>query len=428
MSMTTASPIAHPSPPTYRPLSVSDTKNGLALAYLLLASAPNLYLAPLCLVLFGGLAFLQMIGGGRVHNSPPYVLATFLFLVYMVLTGLVSGVGIGEILSPSAIRYDANVFYSFLPLFVLGTGAMKLSTLDVWIRASMFFGALAYLALDVVIGRGAFTSHNAMGGYYMVLVSYLFARSIDTGWWRNLPAIVVGLVMLWLSASRGSVLGLAGVLAIYVGWRMMPRLTLLGLALLPVVFFLALDFAYDFWVANKSIYLHSIGNFSEHADAVSDYGEALGSRSATVLHRAFFIYPMALDMFYQSPVFGLGFTRFDDYPMRVVELVPGVSVNFTAEVRHSDLHAHNSYLHVLAEGGLVGLTLLLAMIAQVFRAFRRHGDLFRLVAFTVGSLLVASFTEHRLTTPSQAAPAFVIVALLWAVRCTRRAEGAEVAA
>lgn len=405
---------------TPAPFSLSDGKNAFALLSLLFASAPNLYLAPLFVVLFAGLALVQMLAGGRVHNSPPWIPVTFVFLIYMVLTGIVSGVGLFQILSPSAIRYDANIFYSFLPLFVLGSGRLNLDRLDHWIRASVLFGAALYLVFRVGLEQTPFTSHNAMGGYYMVLVSYLLARYFDRGGRWDLLVIIVGVLMVWISASRGSLLGVLGVMAVYGGWRLVPRLTIVGLICVPVVFFLAMHFAHEVWVANKSIYVHSISDYGEHADAVSEYAEGLGGRSSTILHRVFFIYPMALDMFYQSPIFGLGFTRFDDYPMRIVELWPGVSVNLSPYVRHTDLHAHNSYLHVLAEGGIVGLLLLSGAIAQILRAFRREPDLFMAAAFTVGSLLVASFTEHRLTTPSQAAPAFVIVGLLWAVRCTRR--------
>ena len=403
-----------------RPVSLSSAKNLFALAYLPLAAAPNTYLAPLCVVLFGSLAFVQMMSGSKVHESPPWIIGTFVFLGYMIMTGLVSGLGVAQVFSPSAIRYDANIFYSFLPLFVLGTGAMSLERLDRWARASVVFGVLVYEAFMVALGTGPFTSHNAMGGYYMVLLSYLLARSFSAGWRANLVPLVLASGMLWISASRGSVLGVVGVLAVYAGLRLVPRLTLVALLLVPVVFFAAIDFAYDFWVANSGVYVHNIVHYSEHADTVTEYGGALGDRSATILHRFFFIYPMALDMFYQSPTFGLGFTRFDDYPMRVVEVLPGLRMNVTDAVRHSDLHAHNSYLHVMAEGGLVGLALLAAMLAQVLRAFKGNDVVFLPAAFVVGSLLVASFTEHRLTTPSQAAPAFVIVGLLWAVRCTRR--------
>jgi O-antigen ligase len=63
----------------------------------------------------------------------------------------------------------------------------------------------------------------------------------------------------------------------------------------------------------------------------------------------------ALYDFSLSPIVGIGFGRYNDL-MRQFEGVPGlVDVAVKGEIRNNSATAHNSYLHFLAEGGLVGL-------------------------------------------------------------------------
>ena len=58
--------------------------------------------------------------------------------------------------------------------------------------------------------------------------------------------------------------------------------------------------------------------------------------------------------FRHSPIFGLGFGSFDDQIPSVVDYF-GLFGQASGAVRnHTDSHAHNSYLNLLAELGIVG--------------------------------------------------------------------------
>jgi O-antigen ligase len=82
-------------------------------------------------------------------------------------------------------------------------------------------------------------------------------------------------------------------------------------------------------------------------------------------------------------------------------------------IQHSDSHAHNSYLHFLAELGVVGLGLFLGLWylvinknLRVFQLLKKKGDssysyiLSLVAAASVIDLMVLSFTEHYMAAPT----------------------------
>jgi O-antigen ligase len=98
-------------------------------------------------------------------------------------------------------------------------------------------------------------------------------------------------------------------------------------------------------------------------------------------------WPKAWEDFRSAPVFGIGFGRYND--------------ERTADgwiVRNDDKTAHNSYLHWMAEGGVVGLAVMAAFWALVFRETWRLPDGFWRDAGLSGIVFQAliSVTEHYL--------------------------------
>jgi O-antigen ligase len=69
------------------------------------------------------------------------------------------------------------------------------------------------------------------------------------------------------------------------------------------------------------------------------------------------IWSMAWEDFADSPVIGIGYGRFNDVVAQSWGIKGIVWVATRAKIMNDDFHAHNSYLHFLAEGGLVGLFL-----------------------------------------------------------------------
>jgi O-antigen ligase len=231
-------------------------------------------------------------------------------------------------------------------------------------------------------------------------------------------AIAIGTLAVILTDSRGSIVAILAAVSFDWFGRRWPRLAL-GLLLVFIAGLLAgLVAAYLLWQDMGAPVVYDYSDFFSISDQLPTGAFALGERPGTILHRLLILYPMAFDLFLQSPLVGIGFTRFDDFPVQLTG-IPGVVAFNTATPIHSNLHAHNSFLHVAAENGIVGLVLLFLFIRAIYQAFKSR-DLHSPVAIVLGSLLFASLTEHRLTTPSQAAPAFIIVGLLWTCQRGRR--------
>jgi O-antigen ligase len=151
--------------------------------------------------------------------------------------------------------------------------------------------------------------------------------------------------------------------------------------------------------------------------ATLEMSEDVETKNMNILLRVFYTFPRAYYLFQHSPVFGTGVGSFDDQPYQFQEIVPYVAYNAQPQKTHSDNHAHHSYLHILAEQGIIGLLVFLFFWFYLFLYLLRlkHKPMIRdflLVAFF--TITFASFTEHRITTPSMMLPFTIPLGLLFA--------------
>ena len=80
-------------------------------------------------------------------------------------------------------------------------------------------------------------------------------------------------------------------------------------------------------------------------------------------------------------------------------------------------HAHNSYLHILAELGFLGLILIFCILCEVNSMIKKLPNYERLLLTScLFAMIISSFTEHRLTTPSQALPFYFLLSLFYGKR------------
>ena len=61
----------------------------------------------------------------------------------------------------------------------------------------------------------------------------------------------------------------------------------------------------------------------------------------------------------QSPLLGIGAFRFNDFLPHLHQVIPGITVASSDFPSTTTMTAHNSYFHVLAEGGLIGMAIYL---------------------------------------------------------------------
>ena len=308
-------------------------------------------------------------------------------------------------------RRDGNYFVSFAPLLLLCRVRCELDMQKilrgfVLCSAAGCLVALAAWRVGLLSHSGPvfpmfFYAHNAAGGFLAIACGFAIAL-LRRHWGWGICAAVLA-VGLFLSDSRGSIIGLAGGLVMT---YLVPRqLVWAAVVVLVIASTYILYLGYD-ESRGRVDYLEATS-----FDASS---ELIGSgRSDTIAGRMYGIWPQAVQVWLQSPFVGTGFGSFNDIP-RSYDGRPGLLAWSNGPVIQSDGHAHHSYVHILAEMGVVGL-LLFCWLLQTLHRFASRYDAdasVRLALLTAfWTLVLASFTEHRIVTPSNMLPFTLVCGL-----------------
>jgi O-antigen ligase len=329
-------------------------------------------------------------------------------------------------------RRDGNFFVTMTPLLFLSSTIFFVNldrTLRWFVYVSTFANAAvlaAWLATGgIALFRGQigyepytpiyhflFIAHNAAGGFLAMLSAYSVAMLFER---RNLltaSIVAVNLAALFLTSSRGSMLGLAiaVVLVVFAG-RFRDKFYPVVIPALAINLLIVL-YIYSNSDINYIIYRQAL---LTRVVATLDPGIAgyLDDNASIRLETS---WPLAMHAFFQSPIVGIGFGAFDDLPWNFWGW-PGVfAFNSPEWFWHTDAHAHHTFLHVMAEMGAVGLVLLLWFLNRLHAFLQTlESPMVRralLLGFWVS--VVSSFTEHRLFTPSQMLPFVIMVGLAFA--------------
>ncbi len=330
--------------------------------------------------------------------------------VFYVLSALLSGLPVKEILSFDFFRRDGNFYISYLPFLILPFVHVRVDLLK-YAKIFLYFQTTVtvVLILSVLVGRPIggfdtsqgyvyhflFVAHNAAGGYYLVVTCLAFAM-----YWferRNVVHLfifIINLLALFMSGSRGSQIGL---IAIPVGmyYHRKALIPLLKIAFNAFLIFLSaiVIYCYTLWLeADK--------------DPNAIKFDFPIERSHTLKVRILDLWPRALDNFLSSPFVGIGFTRFDDVPQQNLMVAPLVTLNISERYVHTDSHAHNTFLHIMAETGSIGLLLFILILQSMYLSSKQE-PVYALRIFLIVALwaiILTGFTEHRLVTPSQMLP------------------------
>ncbi len=330
-------------------------------------------------------------------------------------------------LSPDFYRRDGNMFISLAPLIAIpllrtNWGFARLFKWWVIFAAGVNAICLALFLKGVSIFADRidgtysflFEAHNAAGGFLGLVT--LGAAVLA---WRERSIFFAGLALvsfygLHVSDSRGSMLAL---------FAAVP-LTLMNKPKIAVTLIVASQLLMVAAIWKKVDFVNTDPNKLN--------GSALGmlnssaERSSTLEDRLFRLFPIAMNLWLESPIVGTGFGSFNDRPYAMNGIPHVFSVNTSAGVVFNASHAHHSFLHVLAEQGLVGFILLIGMLVAIYRlGDSLPNDTTRLfLTMTFWYMILCSLTEHRLVTPSQAIPWFTLIGLAYAdmrTRCLREA-------
>ena len=257
---------------------------------------------------------------------------------------------------------------------------------------------------------GWFRAHNTAGGVYAIaaVLALAFLQEGGLRWkerwfrWGLFLACLGGLAQTY---SRGAYFGFVAGAAVVFPLRKLRQDFRIGLMLVVAALLMVLT--------NNSL----IGRIDTVTDAY------YGNNAERIV-----LWKEALHDFADSPLIGMGYGRYNDVGLQYWGAKGIVWVAVRGRIVNSDNHAHNSYLHFLAEGGLIGLVITLLVWWAAWKElsfFMTHlprSKLYWLERGATGGLVVAlvqAMTEHMI---GRGSVMLVVDALIGLTLATARME------
>jgi len=258
--------------------------------------------------------------------------------------------------STLALNRSAYFFLRFvqyiLVYFIVADSIKELNTRDnlmtiLWLSTLFIciYGLVQYYIIDLLKATGPLSPNHAHIGIYLLFLFFIFAgyiRSCRKFIGKFLFAIILPLMVyvLFLSASRAAILGLFfGVFAALI-FSKKPLLLLLAFVFIVIGIYIGSGFLAD--LKNTGL---SSAQFQNMEEDLSTLGRLLIWAG---IYKFFVANPFAL-------VFGVGLGGFE---RAVLPYVPYMK---------SANGAHNNYLHILTEAGIVGLIIFLYIMFRLLR-------------------------------------------------------------
>ncbi len=301
---------------------------------------------------------------------------------------LFGGISLGDLTTPGYYQEEGRIFLYYLPLAyflvavahrdalrALTKGLHLLSYLAgallvVWLVFSPRMLSIG-LAQDFV---GLTTSHTGAGNVFGALAVFLVLSGLSTGNRRLIVAGVIAALAMFGSASRQAIVALGVTGAWYVIVHGGVRTTARAVTLAGVLTALLVTVTpYSFERLTRVVRPDAASTFlATLRTADWEPGarrEVDSSEDANVLTRML-LWGHANRLFLRSPVFGVGFGRYNDEGVQYTRIVPGLTLGLEGRKRTELMSAHNSYIHIAAELGLFGLGLLLVMWMGIYQRLR----------------------------------------------------------
>lgn len=315
-------------------------------------------------------------------------------------------------------RRDGNFIVSYLILFVFVFLPISIhidfnKTFTILFPAYTVISIIGYVVMPKEItedGSGGavhffFVSHNAAGGFYSIIAAIAIGMWLETKKKIYILYSLVFLACLYETNSRGSILAICAAIAYsFVNFKK-PRAVFLLFLLFQIGIVCE---TYPVWLAMGKV-------MSENANfTVSNISSGIDfQRVGTFIDRLYYLWPRAVDNFLHSPLFGLGFGSYDDLYYKYINIIGNlVAIKDGAIVRHTDAHAHNSTFTILAELGLIGYILFVLLFNEINECIKKIAKAdpmqYKCLSLSLWTCIFSSATEHRITTPAQMVPFFII--------------------
>lgn len=315
-------------------------------------------------------------------------------------------------------RRDGNVFITFAPLMILSLLFLKIKP-EQLIKKFIIYATLINFIIFILWKAKIllvkpdyhflFIAHNAAGGYIASLLSiltgYLLKSKENKKFWLTL--FLFNILTLFLTYSRGSILAFS---ASFITFGFMGKF----LRRISIAFIFITHIAVVLWAfsaADPQSYMHQSSYETDLID-VEFY------RAGNVIQRLFTGWPRAIYIFTKSPIVGIGYGGYNDTPYILEKIAPMVSRNLNSIRLYNSAHAHHSFLHIMAENGLIGLILFLLCLWSIDRTIRNlpYPEVSLGLRICHWTAIFASLTEHRYFTPSQMLPFFICLGIVIASR------------
>ena len=347
--------------------------------FLLVNKYPYFSIFSILILVFLGALFLFYKGTvTSVHLSVVGVL--LVAYIYFILGYFVSNQTLSNFFSYSFLRYDGNFFFCYIPFFALAVPYFDYKKVSQLYFCFIFF-TFSLLSLAGIVGIltknyspiilndkydgpmlvGFNNAHNATGSVYALASIFALVFALKSRKNKKIYYIIIlllclaGLVM---TQSRGSYIGfiIGAFLVAWLHFRSIRKFiiftVIITVASSPLFFLTNLH--------KRFIQIFDASNF------------AIGARIE--------LWQKALYLFKQSPVFGVGFGRFNDiyfninnsgYTLIGLDEFVGIpKIFYTYQAPNFDFsaaHAHNSYLQFMAETGIIGIGLIIFFWVLCFR-------------------------------------------------------------
>jgi len=345
--------------------------------------------------------------------SRDYVILASFFLS-MIMSGLVFG-RIVPNFSVSAYDYfsgENRVLLYYIPALYI----LTLKTVDPdFFTRSIYFSFLFYLGLfiqDLLLKDSLFTSHHHKGILAALFVNFFFVKLKHHRLNLDMIVFFISLVMLIQSNSRTALL-VTILTIIILNWRYLLRKARWGLFLFPIIFTLLMS--------SEAFKRIEVGLASANLDSLSYFFELGYSHSENIevesafdirylsyfsepemnnLTTRYVLWGKYASEFLMSPMIGVGLGNSNDLGREFCGIEHFVFFPcYTQEVNFSVLSAHNTFLSLLTELGVLFSSILFIFIRRVnssANAFTIYGELSK-AAITF--VILSGFFNHSLAAP-----------------------------
>ena len=391
--------------------------------FLLINKYPYFLVLSIIVVVFMGLLFFLNL---RQITSYHYPILLLLVLIYMyfIISYFFSGQYLSNFLSYTFLRTDGNFFFCYILFFAFSVPFFNYrKVINYFFKLIFFIFSIFSLIglIEFIIGKQLLmtklesevgilyfalnTAHNATGSVYglvsiFALVFFLEERIKKI---KIIYSIVfmLSIIGLFLSKSRGSYVAFI-IAALFVFWIYFNSIKkfLISLSSLIIVSFTVL------WATS------SLERFFQ-----------IFSTEGTAAIRLE-LWDKAWSLFTKSPLAGVGFGRYNDIISIFHQDLAGydglLTVFLNPVFYFGSDHAHNSYLHLLSETGVIGLGLLILFwclcFQIIFKALKLTEDVQLIKVFLSGLgciilLFVLSLTENYFSATTVMIPSSMIVSL-----------------